>query len=114
MADMNNNSGSVDGTLVKPPENMMHPRDYVGTPTAHEQTEGKGKNTILKLSLDQDFNNASQGTGIAGPAVWGGPADKKATQSSSEAGSKQADPYSVDLVSGQNSCWNGGRVSSKQ
>ncbi len=107
MADMMNNSGSVDGTLVKPPENMMHPRDYVASSTDSAQTQG-ATNKIQDLSEDQTFNNASQGTGIAGPAVWGGPADKKATQSSAAAGTKQSNEYNVDLVSGQNNCWNGG------
>ena len=107
MADMNNNSGSTDGTLLKPAENLLHPRDYVASSTDNAQTQGT-VNKIQDLSEDQIFNNASQGTGIAGPAVWGGPADKKATQSSAAAGTNKSDPYNVDLVSGQNSCWNGG------
>ena len=32
------------------------------------------------------------------------------SSSSAEAGSKQGNSNSVDLVSGQNSCWNGGKA----
>lgn len=108
MADMNN-SGSNDGTLLKAPEDMLHPRDYVAPAKDNAQTEGAGKNQILKLSQDQIFNNSGQGKGIAGPSVWGGPTDDKAKQSSAAAGVKQPNENSVDLMSGQNSCWNGGR-----
>lgn len=97
------------GDILKAPENMTHPRDYVAPSMDNAQTEGAGKGQILKLSQDQIFNNSGQGKGIAGPAVWGGPTDDKAKQSSAEAGSKQANSESVDLNSGQNSCWNGGR-----
>ena len=107
MADMNNNSGSTDGTLLKAPDNLLYPRDYVAPSSDNAQTQGT-KNVILKLSEDQIFNNSGQGKGIAGPAVWGGSTDDKASQSSAEAGKKESDSYSVDLVSGQNSCWNGG------
>ena len=109
MADMNNNSGSVDGTLLKAPENLLHPRDYVASSTDNAQTQG-AKNVILKLSEDQIFNNSGQGKGIACPSVWGGPTDDKASQSHAAAGTKQANGNSVDLVSGQNSCWNGGNA----
>lgn len=98
------------GDILKAPENMLHPRDYVAPSKDNAQTQGT-TNVIIKLSPDQIFNNSGQGTGIAGPAVWGGPSDDHASQSHAEAGSKQSDSYSVDLVSGQNSCWNGGRAS---
>lgn len=107
MAD-NNNSGSTDGSLLKAPENMLHPRDYSAPSMDNAQTEGSGKGMILMQSEDDVFNNASQGSGIAGPAVWGGPSGMSGSKSSAESGSKQSNEYSVDLGSGQNSCWNGG------
>jgi len=97
------------GDLVKAPENMTHPRDYVAPSSDNAQTEGAGKGQILKLSQEQIFNNASQGTGIAGPAVYGKTDQSNGSTSSAEAGSKQANSESVDLNTGQNSCWNGGR-----
>lgn len=109
MADMNNNSGATDGKVISYPENLTHPRDYVAPSSDNAQTQG-ATNVIQKLSEDQIFNNSGQGKGISGPSVWGGPTDDKATQSSAEAGTKQSDSYSVDLVSGQNSCWNGGKA----
>ena len=97
------------GDILKAPDNLLYPRDYQAPSSDNAQTEGKGKNTILKLSEDQIFENSGQGTGIAGPGKWGGPeGEMKAVQSSAEAGTKQAAEYSVDLVSGQNSCWQGG------
>ena len=113
MADMNNNSGANSGSVIKMSEDLLHPRDYVAPSKDNAQSRG-ATNVILKLSPDQIFNNSGQGTGIAGPAVWGGPSDDKASQSSAEAGSKQSASYSVDLVSGQNSCWDGGRAKSGQ
>lgn len=104
-----NNSGSGSGSILKAPENLLHPRDYVAPSSDNAQSKG-ADNVILKLSEDQIFNNSGQGAGIAGPSVWGGPTDDKASQSSAEAGSKVGAGYSVDLVSGQNSCWNGGKV----
>ena len=111
MADTNN-SGANSGSLLKAPENLLHPRDYVAPSSDNAQTQGT-TNKIQSLSQDQIFNNASQGTGIAGPAVYGGPSGLAGSQSSAEAGSKQANPDNVDLVSGQNSCWNGGRPYSR-
>ena len=108
MGDMNNNSGSVDGTLLKAPEHMLHPRDYAAPSMDNAQTEGEGKNTILKMSQEAIFNNASQGKGIAGPSVWGGPSGESGSTSSAEAGKSCPDPYSIDPKTGQNSCWNGG------
>lgn len=105
----NNNSGANSGSILKAPENMLHPRDYVAPSTSSDQSRGP-VNQILKLSEDQIFNNSGQGQGIAGPSVWGGPTDDKAKQSSAGAGSRQAAGYSVDLNSGQNSCWNGGNA----
>ena len=110
MADMNNNSGENDGRILIAPENMLHPKYWDAPTSDNAQTEGKGKNTVEDLSMEQVFNNASQGMGSAGPSVWGGPSDKKATQSSAEAGTKSGDGGNVDLTSGQNSCWNGGRA----
>lgn len=100
------------GDILKAPENMTHPRDYVAPSMDNAQTQGT-KNVVIKLAEGQIFNNASQGTGIAGPAVWGSVSDS-ASHSSAEAGSKQGNGYSVDLVSGQNNCWNGGKRSSNQ
>lgn len=97
------------GEILKAPENMLHPRDYVAPSMDNAQTEGKGKGQILKQGDGQIFNNESQGTGIAGPAVWGGPSGMSGSKSSAEAGSKQGSGDSVDLNSGQNSCWDGGR-----
>ncbi len=108
MADTNN-SGSNSGSILKAPENVLHPRDYTAPSSSSDQSRGT-TNSILKLSEDQIYNNSSQGTGIAGPAVYGGPSDKKESKSSAEAGTSVAGGYSVDLVSGQNNCWNGGRV----
>lgn len=111
MADMNNNSGANSGSILKAPENMLHPRDYSAPAMDNAQTEGAGKNTILKLSEDQIFNNSGQGKGIAGPSVWGGAADdatRSKSTSSAEAGKSESNPYSIDPKSGQNSCWNGG------
>ena len=102
-----NNSGSNSGTLLQAPENLQHPRDYVAPSSDNAQSKGP-TNVILTLSEDQVFNNSGQGKGIAGPSVWGGSTDDMASQSSAEAGSKVAASYSVDLGSGQNSCWNGG------
>jgi hypothetical protein len=104
-----NNSGSNSGSLLMPPENMMHPRDYSAPSSANDQSQG-ATNVIQDLSEDQIFNNSSQGSGISGPSVWGGPASMKATQSSADAGTKAGDGGSVDLMTGQNSCWNGGRA----
>jgi len=109
MADMDNNSGATDGKVVGYPSNLTNPRDYVASSTDNAQSRG-ATNVILKLSEDQIFNNSGQGKGIDGPSVWGGSTDDKAAQSSAEAGTKVADPYSVDLTSGQNSCWKGGKV----
>lgn len=108
MADMNN-SGSGNGSLLKAPDNLLYPRDYVAPSSDNAQTQG-ATGGIQPLSDDQTFNNASQGMGIDGPSVWGGPSGQSGSQSSAEAGSKQSNPYSVDLGSGQNSCWNGGKV----
>ena len=109
MADMNN-SGSGSGSIFKAPENLTHPRDYVAPSSDNAQTQG-AKGVINKLSLDQTFENSGQGTGIAGPSKWGGPeGEMKASQSSADAGTKVANPNSVDLGSGQNSCWNGGKA----
>jgi len=107
MAD-NNNSGANSGSLLKAPEDLLHPRDYSAPSSDNAQTRG-ATNSILKLSEDQIFNNSGQGKGIAGPSVWGGSTDDKASQSSADAGSKQGNGNSVDLTSGQNSCWKGGR-----
>lgn len=95
------------GDILKAPENMLHPRDYVAPSSNSTQTRG-ATGGINTLTEDQIFNNSSQGSGIAGPSVWGGPSDEKGSQSSAEAGTKVANPNSVDLVSGQNSCWMGG------
>ena len=111
MADTNN-SGANSGSLLKAPENLLHPRDYVAPSSDNAQTKGT-TNVIQKLSEDQIFNNSSQGTGIAGPAVYGGPSGLSGSQSSAEAGTKQANADNVDLTSGQNSCWNGGRPYSR-
>lgn len=97
------------GEILKAPENVLHPRDYVAPSSDNAQTQG-AKNVIHKLSMDQVFNNSGQGTGVAGPGVWGGPTDDKASQSSAGAGSKVSNSNSVDLTSGQNSCWNGGKA----
>lgn len=96
------------GEILKAPEHLLHPRDYEAPKTNSATTQG-ATNVINKLSVDQIFNNSGQGTGIAGPAVWGGSSDDKASQSSANAGTKQSADYSVDLTSGQNSCWKGGR-----
>lgn len=96
----------ANGELIKLSEDQMHPRDY-DAPGSSAQTEGSGKGTIDKLAVGQIFNNSAQGTGVSGPSVWGGAA-YTASKSSAEAGTKVAASYSVDLVSGQNSCWNGG------
>jgi hypothetical protein len=108
MADMNNNSGATEGKVVTLSESLEHPRFYEAPAKDNMQTEGKGKNTIAKLAVGQVFNNAGQGEGAAGPSKWGGPDGVSASKSSAEAGTKVAASYSVDLVSGQNSCWNGG------
>ena len=108
MGDMNNNSGANSGSILKAPENMLHPRDYVAPSSDNAQSRGS-VNTIQRMSMDQTFENMGQGQGIAGPSVWGGPSDMKAMQSSAEAGTKAGMGGSVDLVSGQNSCWDGGR-----
>jgi hypothetical protein len=112
MADMNN-SGANSGSLLIAPENLLHPRDYVAPSSANEQSRGT-TNKIQPLSEDQIFNNSGQGMGVAGPSVWGGSTDDKASQSSADAGSKQSNSYSVDLTSGQNSCWDGGKAYSGQ
>jgi len=110
MADMNNNSGATEAKVVSYPSNLTNPRDYVAPSSDNAQTQGT-VNKIQDLSEDQTFENSGQGTGIAGPSKWGGPeGEMKASQSSAEAGTKVAAGYSVDLVSGQNSCWNGGKV----
>jgi len=101
------------GELLKAPENMLHPRDYSAPSMDNAQTEGAGKNTILKMSQEQIFNNASQGTGIAGPSVFGKTDESNGSRSSAEAGSKQSNDENVDLDSGQNSCWHGGRPYSR-
>lgn len=113
MADINNNSGANSGSVVKLSEGLLHPRDYVAPSKDNDQSRGT-VNVNIKLSQDQIFNNSGQGTGIAGPAVWGGPSDDKAVQSRAEAGVKQGGEYSTDLVSGQNNCWNGGRAKGNQ
>jgi hypothetical protein len=101
------------GEVIKLSDGLLHPRDYVAPSTDNAQTRG-AINVIQKLSQDQIFENSGQGTGIAGPSVWGGPTDDKAVQSSADAGRKQSGDYSVDLKSGQNSCWNNGKVKSNQ
>lgn len=106
MADMNN-SGSTEAKIVSYPDNLTQPKYYEAPSSDNSQTQGT-VNKIQDLSQDQIFNNACQGTGIAGPSVWGGAEDKKGSQSSAAAGTKQSNEYSVDLVSGQNNCWNGG------
>lgn len=104
----NNNSGSNSGSLLKAPENMLHPRDYSAPSSDSKQSRG-AVNVVQPLSQEQIFNNASQGTGIAGPAVYGATSESNGSKSSAEAGSKQSNEYNVDLVSGQNNCWNGGK-----
>ena len=92
------------GDILKAPENLTNPRDYEAPANNGSQTEGSGKGQINKLSVDQIFNNTGQGNGIAGPSRFGGSTDDKASQSSAEAGSKQSNSYTVDLVSGQHNC----------
>ncbi len=101
------------GEILKAPENMTHPRDYVAPSMDNAQTQG-ATNVIQRLAEGQVFNNMSQGTGIAGPAVWGKTDESDGSRSSAGAGSKQSNEYSVDLVSGQNNCWNGGRPKGNQ
>jgi hypothetical protein len=108
MAD-NNNSGANSGSILKAPENLLHPRDYVASGVGDAAQSRGPVNKIQSLSQEQIFNNASQGKGIAGPSVPGGPDDKKASQSSAESGTKQSFGDSVNLTDGQNSCWNGGK-----
>jgi hypothetical protein len=108
MADMNNNSGSTSGSILRPAENLTNPRDYEAPSKDNAQTQGS-TNVIIKLSPDQIFNNSAQGKGIAGPSVWGG-SSESASQSSAGAGTSAGSGGSVDLTTGQNSCWNGGRA----
>lgn len=105
---MDNNSGSNSGKLMNAPENLLHPRDYTAPASDSKQSRGP-VNVILKLSEDQIFNNSGQGQGIAGPSVYGGPSDDKASQSSAEAGTKVSADCSVSLGDGQHSYWNGGK-----
>lgn len=105
----NNNSGATAPKMVTYPEDLLHPRDYKAPSSDNAQSQGS-VNTIQKLSVEQTFNNAAQGTGVAGPAVWGGPSDKKETQSSAEKGVPQASKdMSIDPKTGQNSVWDCGR-----
>jgi len=109
MAEMNN-SGAKAPEHVSYPENLTHPRDYVAPKVGgSDQTKG-ATGSIQKQGSGQIFNNEAQGTGIAGPAVWGGASGLAGSQSSAEAGTKQANSNSVDLGTGQNSCWNGGKA----
>lgn len=100
----------MNGEILKVPENLTHPRDYSAPSMGGAATEGSGKGTIDKLSPTQIFNNAcqSKGRAVNAPSEWGQIGDSP-TQSSAEAGSKVSADYSVDLVSGQNSCWHGGK-----
>ena len=100
------------GEILKAPEHMLHPRDYVAPSTDNAQSQG-ATNVIQRLAEGQVFNNMSQGTGIAGPALWG-KTDESNGSRAETGGTKVSCSYSVDLVSGQNSHWAGGRTSSGQ
>lgn len=98
------------GEILKAPMDMLLPRDYVAPTKDAAQTEGSGKGSINKLGPGQVVNNAAQskGSGTMAPSEWGGVSTSIPT-SSAEAGTKVSADYSVDLVSGQNSCWQGGK-----
>jgi|ERR1700728_1676028 len=102
----------MGGEILKAPENLTHPRDYSAPSVGNAaQTEGSGKGQIDKLSIPQIFNNASQSKGDSqmAPSEWGA-VSYSPSKSSAEAGTATAGgSYSVDLVSGQNSCWHGGK-----
>ena len=98
------------GEIFNAPDNLKYPRDYKseGVAGGGAPTEGQGKDSIQKLGSGQIYNNEGQGTGIAGPSEWGG-CSWPTPKSSAEAGTKVSADYSVDLTSGQNSCWNGAK-----
>ena len=60
------------GEILKAPENMTHPRDYVAPSMDNAQTQG-AINVIQKLSVDQIFNNSGTGNGCCGSFCMGWP-----------------------------------------
>ncbi len=93
------------GEILKAPMDLLLPRDYDAPSVGNAgQTEGSGKGTINTLGPGQIQNNMAQDGG------WGGVSYPTPT-SSGEAGTKVSNDNSVDLVTGQNSCWMGGKKS---